>query len=267
MKKLFLISAAVLILFCGIAEAKRPVTVNIGRGECKITSLTGTAKYASANGSWASVRTGQALKGGYQVETGAGARMELTLPDASVLRFAGNTRFKVVSIDMDEASGTRNAKINVALGKTWANVNKGLKLKPNIDVESSNAVAGVRGTVYRMNVDEDQAVLVRVYDGEVKVQGGKEQAQETGAPVLGQPQKIAGPAKIQGPHSVSMEEWVYIIKSMQQIRISSSGVPSKPESFTAEEDRDDWVDWNRTRDQEIENPSKVEERSWLEMFK
>lgn len=255
MKKVIFSAFAFLFLFCGIAEAKRVVSVSMGRGEGKVTALKGTARWQTAGGGWGTLKPGQSLKGGEQVETGAGARLELTLPDASILRFAENTRFRIISIDMDESAGTRNAKINIALGKTWANVNKGLKVNPNIDVTSSNAVAGVRGTIYRMNVDEDQAVLVRVYDGQVSVEGGKGRKQEPKAPVLGQPSKISGPASVPGPHKVTMEQWVYIIKSMQQIRVSSTGIPSQPESFTLAEDRDEWVDWNRRRDLEVEGPA------------
>jgi hypothetical protein len=269
MKKLILIASAFLLVVCGIAEAKRVVPVNIGKGECKVTGLSGTAKYSAQGGIWANVKSGQSLKGGDQVETAPGGKMEITLPDGSLLRFAGNTRFKIAAIDMDENAGTRNAKINVALGKTWANVNKGLKIKPNIDVASDNAVAGVRGTVYRMNVDQDQAVLVRVYEGEVKVEGGgKDKRQEAKPPLQGPPQKISGPTQVEGPKKVSMEQWVYIVKSMQQIRVSSAGVPSKPESFTAKEDADEWVDWNKGRDKEADNPAaKGKNRSWFDRFK
>ncbi len=74
--------------------------------------------------------------------------------------------------------------------------------------------------------------------------------------MLGQPQKVIGPNPVQGPIKSSMDQWVYIIKSMQQIRVSSTGFPSKPESFTATEDRDEWVDWNQERDREAENSPK-----------
>lgn len=264
MKKLILISSAFLLLMCGIAEAKRVIPVNIGKGQCQVTTLNGTAKISSQGGKWVAMKTGQKLQGGDQVETGPNTRMEIILPDGSLLRFAENTRFKIVAIDMDERAGTRNAKINVALGKTWANVNKGLRIKPNIDVASDNAVAGVRGTVYRMNVDDDQAVLVRVYDGEVKVEGGKGKQQDAKAPLLGAPQKVSGPTQVQGPSKVSMDQWVYIVKSMQQIRISSAGVPSKPESFSVKQDRDAWVDWNQGRDTDAENaPDKAQKKSWF----
>jgi hypothetical protein len=36
-------------------------------------------------------------------------------------------------------------------------------------VKTSNAVAGVRGMVYRVNVDEDISALVKAYEGEIFV--------------------------------------------------------------------------------------------------
>ena len=48
-----------------------------------------------------------------------------------------------------------------------------------------------------------------------------------------------------------MEEWIRIVEAMQQITISPDGIPSKPRTFTLEEDVNDWVQWNVERDRQI----------------
>jgi hypothetical protein len=69
--------------------------------------------------------------------------------------------------------------------------------------------------------------------------------------VTGPPKPVAGPATIAGPKPVSMEEWVYIVKAMQQINIQSNGKADEPKEFIEADDRDAWVDWNKTRDNKI----------------
>jgi len=172
--------------------------------------------------------------------------LELTLPDYSIIRFAENTRFKLLQADVDN-TGARNVKVAVSLGKVWSNVRKSLGGNGGFEVSCVNAVAGVRGTIYRMDVEADKSALVKVYDGEVSVAGVKPVSQM--APkVTGAPKPVAGPKIIAGPKPVSMKEWVYIVKSMQQIQIRTDGKAEEPKDFTEAEDRDAWVDWNKARD-------------------
>lgn len=249
--------AALLVLFfCGSVFARAPMAVKIGQGEALISLLDGSAQVQSGESDWKPLKTGNLLKGGDEIRIGKRSRLELRLPDQSVLRFSENTQFKIVALDINDKNKTRNAKISMALGKTWANVSRTLGgTKPNYEMSSRNAVCGVRGTIYRMNVEQNDSVLVRVYEGEVNVTGGRKTA-ETAPPMIGQPQKIAGPTPIEGPRPVSMEEWTYIVKSMQQIQIGADGVPQKPEAFTEAQDRDAWVEWNKARDAELEKQSE-----------
>ncbi len=144
--------------------------VQIGTGEAQVTLLEGAARIRSASDTWKPLKSGGVLKGGDQVSVEKHSRLEIRLPDQSVLRFSENTMFKIVSLDIGET--TRIARIHIALGKTWANVAKSVGgARSNYEMSSRNAVCGVRGTVYRMNVDKDASVLVRVYEGEVNVSG------------------------------------------------------------------------------------------------
>ena len=248
-KTLFLIA---FLFFCGFppAEAKRAATLDIGKGSATVSFLKGSAEILELGmGPWTSLKLNDALEEGDQVRTKEGAQMELVLTDNSRLRFAGDSEFKVVRMEAGGPSAPRDVNVHVTLGKAWANVAKTIGTKGNFAIACDQAVAGVRGTVYRMNIDADRSALVRVYDGTVHVTGGGK-AVETPKPI-GPPTRISGPTPIPGPHKVSMEEWTVIIKAMQQVRVGADGVPEKPRDFTEKEDRDEWVEWNKARDREI----------------
>lgn len=231
-------------------SARKPVTVTVKRGDARVTLVDGSAEIMIAGTDiWDALKVGSHLADGDQIKTGPASRIELVLPDDSKLRFADNTRFKIKKLDICQEKQKRDVKIDVVLGKTWANISKSLGITSNFELSSENAVAGVRGTIYRMNVYDDKSALVRVYDGKVAVSGGgTSKAAEGQQKIYTKPHKIEGPKPIPGPVKVTMEEWVYIIKSMQQIRIRADGVAEEPRDFTEKEDRNDWVDWNKERD-------------------
>ena len=228
------------------SEAKRIMTVKIGRGEARITYLEGTAQAIDGQKAPRFLKVNDVVKKGDEIKTGQKSKLELLLGDKSQLRFADNSHFKILQVDADEEQA-RYVKVHLALGKAWANVRKAIAGKQNFALTCENAVAGVRGTIYRMNVHEDGSAMVRVYDGTVYVAGGGGAALE--APkVIGPPQKIEGPKPIAGPKKVTMEEWTFIIRAMQQIVIGSDGTPGQPQDFTEQQDRDEWVDWNKAQD-------------------
>jgi len=252
MKKIMQImfSLLVLCIFSTYVYAKPPVTVKMIKGDARVTILEGTAQAVCPGQKGVrSLRINDLLKSGCEADTGEKSRIELLLPDNSIIRFADNTRFKILQVDVGDA-GKRDVKIFVTMGKIWSNVRKAIggRGKGGFEVSCHNAVAGVRGTVYRMNVEDDKSALVKVYDGEVAVSAAAAAEKEQKSPAVGPPQPVAGPTSVAGPKSVSMDEWVYIIKAMQQIRIKSDGRAEEPKDFTEAEDRDAWVDWNKSRD-------------------
>lgn len=237
----------ILCMFAVNAYAKPPVIVKMLKGEAKVTAIEGTAQAVCLSQKSAGyLKIDSVLQGGCEVSTGEQSRLELTLPDKSLIRFAENTKFKLVQADVD-STGARDIKISVKLGKVWSNVRKALGGKGGFEVSCENAVAGVRGTIYRMDVESDKSALVKVYDGEVSVAGVKP-ALQMAPKVTGPPKPVSGPKVIAGPKPVSMKEWVYIVKSMQQIQIGTDGRAEEPKDFTEAEDRDAWVDWNKARD-------------------
>jgi hypothetical protein len=226
------------------------VKVDVGTGTAAVTNLTGKAVVTRAETLQRErLAAGVLLAAGDRVTTGTGARLELKLPDGSYLRFDERTTFRLVSMAGSPKSQTRNIQISMVVGKTWARVAKFFgKQRGGFNIATQTAVAGVRGTTFRMNVDEDNSAVLKVYGGEVEVRKKSEEASgaKAASPVF------TKPVPIKGPHPISMEEWVYIVKSLQQINISPDGTATKPFRFDIKADLNEWVKWNQMRDSELE---------------
>ena len=251
MKKLGMLVGGLFFLFCltPALAAKRVMTVKMGGGEARVSTLIGKAQVTSADGiSTRPLRWNDRLHGGDEVATEARSKLELLLPDSSRIRFGENTRFRILEVHSEAENSSAGVRVYVTLGKAWANVARIAGRRGAFELQSENAVAGVRGTIYRMNVENDQSALVKVYDGQVCVSGGGKS--EKAAPAaIGPPSKISGPRPVPGPRKVSMEEWTVLVQAMHQISINADGTPGKPIDFKRDEDRDEWVDWNRARDE------------------
>jgi hypothetical protein len=230
------------------ADAREPVKLKVGREGARARLLEGTGKVLSqGDKEWRSLRSTDVLKAGDEIFTGPKSRLEVAMPDGSKVRFAEKTRFILQRAEFGDEKLGRNVRVHVMIGRTWANVVKSVTGKSVFELSCNNAVAGVRGTIYRINVDEDKSALVKVYEGtvEVTIWTGRPTGQSLSS---GLPEKVAGPKPVPGPKKISMEEWTYLIKSMQQIRIRGDGTAERPQDFDAREDLDDWVRWNKSRD-------------------
>lgn len=228
--------------YCLIISLLLIATLSWSADDKAIVSYMEGAVSKSRDGKdWKPLSKGDALTEGDSIKTGAKSRLELTLFDGSKVRFSEGTNFKVDALMFKEEESSLG--IDVFFGKAWAKVSKGKK-GSRFEVKTPNAVAGVRGTIYRIDVNNDTSSLVRVYEGEVSVGNLPAKVEDEGK----RPKYISGPSEIPGPHEVSREEWTYIVKSWQQITISPKGIASKPTSFTQEEDRNEWVIWNQEMD-------------------
>jgi hypothetical protein len=224
-----------------------------GSNDAVVTAIQGSARvYTSGATPGRALKKGDRLKKEQEIRVGEKSRIELKFPDGTVMRLSEGSRLKMSELSFDKKTDDKNVKVDLGFGKLWANVKKLTTPKSAVEVKTSNAVAGVRGTVYRVNVEEDQSALVKVYDGSVYVANPPRDT--TGKPPVqvSKPTEVPGPHEVPPPyHEVSMEEWTVIVQAMQQITISPSGVASKPQEFDAQSDADDWVKWNQERDKQI----------------
>ncbi|MEE8400179.1 MAG: FecR family protein [Desulfobacterales bacterium] len=236
----------------GVIAGQKPISVDIGGEKAEATFIKGKAfRVREDLPPGSSLVKGDFLHQGERFSTQKASRIELKLPDGSFLRFGAQTTFELASLAHDEQNKELSIDVKMLLGKTWAKVSKYVGRKRRFEISTKTAVMGVRGTVYRVNVEKDDTVIVKVYWGEILVDSKSKPA--PAAPQRGKtvgPSKVLGPQPIAGPRAVSMKEWTAIVKSMQQITIRPDGTMTKPFRFSPEEDSNDWVEWNKQRDAE-----------------
>ncbi len=224
-----------------------------GTNEATVTVVQGSASvFSKGTAAGRKLKRGDSLKRNDEVRVGDKSRIEIRFPDGTIMRLSEKSHLKMSEVKYDKQTESKNMKVTLSLGKIWAKVKKLVTPDSSVEVRTTNAVAGVRGTVYRVNVEEDKSALVKVYDGTVYVANPPRPA---GTPEGGvtAPHEVAGPHEVPPPyHEVSMEEWTTIVKAMQQISISPDGKPSKPEDFDLKADADDWVKWNQERDKQLQ---------------
>jgi hypothetical protein len=230
--------------------AQEPFVFSLEGERAQVTFVQAEVRrQASAEGTWTPLSLGAFVEAGDRIMTMKGGRVELQLPDKSIIRFDEHSDVRLVRAAYDPAQSKRNVRFSLALGKTWANIQQVFGSRKGVQVETENAIVGVRGTVFRLNVARDKSAIIKVYRGKVAVHRPHR------IPAPGEPgsriRRVPGPTRVEGPHRVTMEEWIRIVEAMQQITVSSDGIPSKPRTFTLEEDVNDWVRWNVERDRQI----------------
>jgi hypothetical protein len=253
MNGLWCIAAAVLLFFRVLPVAAGEIPGAASRSTAVVTAVQGTALlYTQGIDSARVIKQGDRLGRKHEVRVGERSRIEIRFPDGTVMRLSEKSRLSMNQVQINKKTGSKNLNVSLWVGKLWANVKKLVTPDSAVEVKTGNAVAGVRGTVYRVNVEEDKSALIKVYDGSVYVSNpSRDQAGLPASPVLA-PVPVSGPHEVPPPmHEVTMEEWHVIVKALQEVAISADGVASQPQEFDPKADADDWVVWNQERDQKL----------------
>lgn len=202
----------------------------------QVSALEGSAQKSRASGPRTELRVGTSVSQGDTVETRQGARLEIRFSDNSVLRLGPSARLQLAEAHF-AGSARRRLSARLFFGKLWAKVTSVIQGEQKFQIETENAVAGVRGTTFRVDANQDKSVLVRVYDGTVAV--------GTGAP----PGAPGERREVEGPREVTREQWEKLVGRQMQIVVSADGTPGDPEEFSPDVDKDDpFARWNLQRD-------------------
>ncbi len=229
-----------------------------------VTRLKGHVRVKYGKSEFKQLKIGSAVKVGAVISTGKKSRLELKLADNSVIRLGSHS---TMTLKQAMFSGEGNKKVSARLwrGKAYAVVKKLVGKESSFQVRTSTAVAGVRGTAFRIDAKRDKSTVVRVYTGAVAVsnapiyaKAGKPKTSSGKFQMPRQGVKPGGPGRVEvsGPKEISKKEWEEMVASaMQEIRVSSTGKLSAPVAFDPqkelENDEEGWVAWNKEMDKNI----------------
>lgn len=232
-----LISALSGLAACILAWALVPAS--FGATMTEVSHVNGEVFIGTTDkGPWQPAKKGMTLAANHFIKTGDPGRVELTMPDDSIVRLASNALFEINEASFPEKEA-RKFSARLFLGKMWAKVTSRIGTpRGTFNAHTPTAVAGVRGTVYNLEVAKDTSTRIWVYEGKVGV----------GPPFLvedGAKDEIAWPAE------VSEKKWAQIILvRLQRLHIGADGRPGQPASFDPAREKDEWTVWNLQRDRQ-----------------
>ena len=198
---------------------------------------------------WIKAQVQSNVLGGDRVRTLLQSRAEMKLSQLDVIRLAPQTTIDIVKLYEETKEKKIATQIKVKEGDIWGKV-KSVDAKSSFEVSSDFAGAAITGTIFRIRQDSaKQETQLKVYTGEVKISNALANLDSLPPKTL-RPQRIQGPTQVQGPVQITMEQWVYLVRSYQQITIGPKGQIKSSGAFkkTDREENDEWVKWNLQRD-------------------
>ncbi len=229
-----LLALAVLV-WCAEASAEAPRSA-------KVTFLEGKAWRVAASGEKAALAKDGDVYENDTVETEAVTRVELRTQDGSAVRVGPSSKLVLKAAYFGPA-GEKKFSAKLFFGQVWTKVSGVMGGGSKFEVETDNAVAGVRGTTFRIDAKSDKSVVMKVYAGAVAMASSGLVQKKPDAPKSGR-------KRIGGPVQVTAGEWEKLVGAMMQISVNADGTAGDPVAFKAADDAgDDWAAWNQKLDE------------------
>ncbi|HVE82311.1 MAG TPA: FecR family protein [Myxococcales bacterium] len=232
----------------------------------KVTLLQGGATRAPKGGAAVALKEGSEIELGDTLAVGKGGNLKITLNDESLLLVGADS---TVKIDEGKFEGLERRAFSAKLvaGKLWAKVTRAVSgSEAKFEVTTDRAVAGVRGTVFRVDATKllsaaaaapppgaaplpkkgpTSVTTVKVSVGRVAVEAMVRNMAmgATPPPPAGGTQPAAGGKKprtlVAGPQEISKEQWEKKFVELQQHQAITVGEELWQQAdWSPEEDKD-----------------------------
>ncbi|MBC8199578.1 MAG: FecR domain-containing protein [Desulfobacteraceae bacterium] len=236
MKKLSKISLVICLCLASFPSFAGPNRQVAGA----VTFMMGDVFVSHDKTAWVNADFDMKIHQGDQIRTEAESRCEITLEDGTLVRMDENSFQQFEKCMVSKTA--KEVSLFLSSGKMWLNARKILAKSDSFKVRTNKAVCAIRGTKFRVDTDDEQT-RISVHKGVVA----------TWSALFDKPKpkpdaSILEPKPIAGPHPVSMERWVEIVKAFQQITIDSNGKYEKKDFNINSIMEDQWIRWNMARD-------------------
>ena len=186
----------------------------------KVVKLDGAATRTASDGKKEDLKPDAAIELKDVIEVAPKGLLKLELTDGSVIALDEKSRLEITEADF-KGMEVSSFSATLSAGKLWTKVKK-LMGESKYEVKTQRAVAGVRGTIFRIDADTlvkaakgRKADVVRVVEGVVGVSPSKEVAAKSraSAPKANAKAPVAvngvtGPrTQVAGPTEISADEW------------------------------------------------------------
>jgi hypothetical protein len=194
----------------------------------QVTALEGSAVRVPKASAEQALARGSAIELEDTVRTATASYLKLVLSDGTALALGPDSE---LTLEVAEFAGQERGAFSARLlvGKFWANVKRVVAgSTSHFEVKAGRAVAGVRGTIFRMDATplvagsrppKIRETLVRVLEGKVGVDAEVRRAKGKAPPAPGPRQEVPGPQEI------SAEEWekrFVELQARQQVSIGDT---------------------------------------------
>ncbi|MDO8179538.1 MAG: FecR domain-containing protein [Undibacterium sp.] len=136
--------------------------------EAKVVALAGNATLRKKEGADTAIAIGDILTEGSHISTGKNGFLSLALPDASRISIPSNSQVSLAKLRMTKYTKSPRTEINLQQGRIESTVTPLSANKGRFEVTSPLATAGVRGTHFRVGVNEN-GIANEVLTGAVAV--------------------------------------------------------------------------------------------------
>lgn len=123
--------------------------------EARVVALAGNPTYKAADGIETSLAIGTVVKEGTKITTGKNGFLTLAFPDESRVSIPSNSQISLSKLRKTKYIASPRTEISLSEGKVESRVTSLANNKGRFEVRSPLAVAGVRGTHFRVGINAD----------------------------------------------------------------------------------------------------------------